>query len=253
MRRRRFGLEPAHTEVDGDRVRELRAGAATSLPELVLLPGLGAPGYLAPLAREVGRWTSATILDLPGWRAGRPRAAEPTIAGIARVTAAWLAARGGGPVVLLGHSTGAQAAARVAVMVPGCLVGVVLAGPTFDPAARLPRGAATRIARTLPYEVVGEILAVAPSYLASGMLPLWRMLRDGQADRIEDVVGRIRVPRLVVTGEHDGVAPPAWARSLADRAGAAFVVLPGGHNAPYRHPGTTSRALERAVRSWTAA
>ena len=48
-----------------------------------MVPGLGAPGYLAGWARALALHTTVVVLDLPRWRWGRARACPPTVRGIA--------------------------------------------------------------------------------------------------------------------------------------------------------------------------
>lgn len=55
-------------------------------------------------------------------------------------------------VALLGHSTGAQATVRAASLVGDRLAGLVLAGPTFDPAARTVPKLLRRAAPILAHE-----------------------------------------------------------------------------------------------------
>jgi pimeloyl-ACP methyl ester carboxylesterase len=199
---------------------------------------------------RIATWTRATVLDLPGWRWGRATACRPTVAGIATATARWLAERDR-PVILLGHSTGAQAAIRTALLVPDRLVGVVLAGPTFDPAARSIPVLLRRAVSTLAHERPGEIPAVLPSYLHSGGYGVLRMLLDALRDRPEDRAGQLKVPVLTVTGERDGFAPPAWAHHLATMAAGRCAVLPGAHNACFPFPVQADSALRAAVLTWT--
>jgi pimeloyl-ACP methyl ester carboxylesterase len=237
--------------VAGRPLRLLTAGTVADLPEVVVLPGLGAPGYLAPWVREIARWTRATVLDLPGWRWGRPMACSPTVAGIGAAAAQWLTEQDRRGIVLLGHSTGAQAAVRTALVVPDRLVGVVLAGPTFDPAARRIPMLLRRAVSTLAHERPGEIPAVLPSYLHSGGYGVLRQLLDALRDHPEDRVGQLRAPVLTVTGERDGFAPPAWARHLAELAAGRCAVLPGAHNACFPFPVQADTALREAVRTWS--
>jgi pimeloyl-ACP methyl ester carboxylesterase len=246
----RAGWRAEVTAVTGRRVRSLVAGQATDLPEVVLLPGLGAPGYLIPWARRLASWTRVTVLDLPGWRWGRATACPPTVAGIGAAAAGWLVERQRPDVVLLGHSTGAQAALRTALLVPDRLVGVVLAGPTFDPAARSITPLLRRAVSTLAHERPGEVPAVLPSYLHSGGCGVLRMLLDAVRDRPEDRAGQLRVPVLTMTGERDGFAPPAWAHQLAILAAGRCAVLPGAHNFCFTHPVQADAALREAVRKW---
>jgi pimeloyl-ACP methyl ester carboxylesterase len=250
---RRYRLPSTVTGVDSRPVRSLTVGTRLKLPEVVLVPGLGAPGYLVPWARELGSWTQATILDLPGWRAGRPQACAPRLAGIAAATAGWLAATDRHQVVLLGHSTGAQAVLRAALRIPDRLAGVVLAGPTFVPPARSPLRLLARAGRTVLHESPAELRAVLPSYLHSGGAALLRLLISGLRDRPEDSITGLRVPVLILTGEHDGLAPPAWAAELAalvTGAPASFAVLPGGHNGHFRYPRQAGEVVYDAVSGW---
>ena len=124
----------------GDRlVRDLSTGELADLPEVVIRPGLGAPDYVEPWSREMGHWTRATVLDLPGWRRGGGRASPSTVPGVAAGAAGWLTETDRRDLVLIGHSSGAQSAILAALAVPDRLAGVVLAGPTLEPGARIDR------------------------------------------------------------------------------------------------------------------
>ncbi|HEU4547943.1 MAG TPA: hypothetical protein VFR88_16775, partial [Microlunatus sp.] len=246
-----YGFTATVTTVDQRPVRSLSAGRRLDLPEVVLLPGMGAPGYLAPLAREVSAWTQATVLDLPGWRAGRARACPPTLTGVAVATARWLETTDRTGIILFGHSTGAQSTVRTALLTPERVAGVVIAGPTFDPPVRQFPVLLRRLPVALRREPLGEIGVVAPSYLASGGVDFVRFLRTALSDRPEDLISRLAMPVLVLTGEHDGLAPPRWAQHLADLASAPCRVLPGSHNAPYPYPGEADAALHQAVQTWS--
>lgn len=237
--------------VGGRPLRLLVAGKVAGLPEVVLVPGLGAPGYLAPWVGQIASWTRATVLDLPGWRWGRARSCQATVAGTGTAVAQWLIEHDKRNIVLLGHSSGAQAVLRRASMVPDRLVGVVLAGPTFDPTARGIPTLLRRAVTTLAHERLDELPAVLPSYLHSGGLGLFRFLADALRDRPEDLAGQLRVPVLLVTGERDGFAPPAWAHHLATLAAGRCTILPGAHNACFPYPELADAALREAVLAWT--
>jgi pimeloyl-ACP methyl ester carboxylesterase len=248
LRRDPYGLVETTTTVAGRPVRELASGRPRGRPEIVLLPGLGAPGYLAPWARQSATWTRATLLDLPGWRAGRARSCAPGLDAIAAATGSWLEATHRHGVLLIGHSTGAQSVLRTALHMPDRVAGVVLAGPTFAPEVRTRAALLRRAFGTIAHETPAELMAVGPSYLHSGGGPLLRFLLSALPDRPEDLVPRLTVPVLVVTGEHDGFAPPQWAHRLARLASAPCVVLPGAHNAPFPFP----READAAVQDFAA-
>jgi pimeloyl-ACP methyl ester carboxylesterase len=249
MRRRSREWRVEAGRVDDRPLRLFVAGAVTGLPEVVLVPGLGAPGYLAPWVNRIGRWTRATVLDLPGWRWGRARTCPATLAGVSEATARWLVEQDRRDVVLIGHSTGAQAALRTALLVPDRLAGLVLAGPTFDPAARTVGRLLGRAASTLIHERPAELPAVLPSYLHGGPGVL-RFLFHALPDRLEERAGQLRVPVLVMTGQRDGFAPPKWAHRLAELAGGRCTVLPGAHNACFPYPELADAALREAVLDW---
>jgi len=103
-----------------------------------------------------------------------------------------------------------------------------------------------RAARTVPHEVPAELPVVLPSYIASGGRPLLQLIRSAMVDRPEDQVQELTMPSVVITGQHDGFAPPAWARHLAELASAPYVILPGAHNGCFPH----AQAADAALRSF---
>jgi pimeloyl-ACP methyl ester carboxylesterase len=111
--------------------------------------------------------------------------------------------------ILLGHSTGAQAALKTAQLTPELIRGLVLAGPTLHPDARTMPALLKRAIQTLPHEVPAQLPAVIPSYIASGGRPMLRLIRSAMADRPEHQVRQRTMPSVVITGRHDGFAPPA--------------------------------------------
>src|SRR3954451_10381604 len=226
-------------------------GRVGAWPDAIFVPGLGAPGYLMPWVRRLAKWTRVTVLDLPGWRWGRARHSPPTLDGVADATVERLRSSRR-PVVLVGHSTAAQSAALVAHRAPELLAGLVLAGPTFDPAVRGLGSLSSRVARTLPHESPGEVPAVLPHYLHSGMIPLARLLADGLR-RGASVYQPAAVPTLIVTGRHDALAPPSWAAELARRLSAPAVAVPGGHNFCFTHPADAEHVLRSAMAEWALA
>ena len=211
---------------------------------------IGPGGLLTGLTKTV----LETALDVeltgaPGlrqarpWRGGRARSSAPSLAGVATTTSDWLEATDRSGVVLVGHSTGAQSVLRTAVHVPGPVAGVVLAGPTFDPPARSVPSLLRRVGATIVHERPSEALAVGPSYLHSGGVPLLRFIHSALPDRPEDLIVQLTMPVLVLTGRRDGLAPPGWAEHLARLVGAPSVVIPGAHNAPFTHPQAADAAL----------
>lgn len=233
----------------GDRpVRSLVTGRPRAgVPEVVVVPGLGALGYLVPMVHACAAWTRVTLLDLPGF--GHPTTAPlpADLATVARALTAWLHEVVDAPVVLLGHSTGAQSALRATVAAPDAVAQLVLAGATFPPRARTAGALLRGAARTLVHEQPAQAAAVAPYYLR-GRGRLSELLRSALADHPEEALDAVQPPVLVLRGQRDRLCPQDWARELAARTpGGRLVVLPAAHNFPWTFPVETSRLLEEAA------
>ncbi|MCU1692644.1 MAG: hypothetical protein JWM64_1735 [Frankiales bacterium] len=221
--------------------------ARPGVPPLVVVPGLGALGYLLPTLRRSAGWTQVHLLDLPGFGHRDTARLPADLATVSRVLTAWLEEVAQEPVLLLGHSTGAQVALRAAVAAPARVRSLVLGGVVFPPGRRTLTGALRGVLRALPHERPGELPATFPYYLR-GARRLPELVRSGLRDRPEDLVPSLRVPLLVVRGEHDALCPPSWAALLAERAPRGLVqVVPGGHNSVWTHPVETDAALRGAL------
>jgi pimeloyl-ACP methyl ester carboxylesterase len=232
-----------------DGVRCLRAGppAGVHRPHVVVVPGMGALGYLVPLLRELGRReVTATLLDLPGFGSTRRRQSGASVHGIGEATAdvvRHLARVGELPdvsTVLVGHSTGAQAAARAAVAVQDdvSLAAVVLAGPTVAPTQRSLRRLLTAAPAAFLADSPRE-LRVVPDFVRGGRGTV-DLLRSAVADRPERVVARLRAPLVITAGRLDAIAPRWWLDVLAGSAvrsrAVRVVTTPGSHNNPFTCP-----------------
>jgi pimeloyl-ACP methyl ester carboxylesterase len=257
-----------HGDVDVVRRRPVQVLTTTPndapVPDVVLLPGLGLPGYLVPTMRALAdRGVTSTLLDLPGFAGAGPRTCGPSVAEVADAAATWLADRcaggrrtpSGAPVVLVGHSTGAQCALRAAVQLPddGPVGGLVLAGPTVAPEQR-------RLARLLAAapsayrrESVKELLVL--KYVARWAPDVVRMLLSSTRDAPEQTIGRLRLPVLLTAGRQDSFAPPSWLATLSRSAvrspSARIIRLPGSHNNPFTHPVPFSGLVVALLRSTT--
>lgn len=238
---------PTGTAV-GRPVRSLWTGAARSAtPEIVLIPGLGALGYLLPTVRACGLWTRVHLLDLPGFGHRSTARCPATLAATADAAAAWLRDVPERPMLVVGHSTGAQVALRAALAVPDRVAGLCLAGPTFPSQARRWRGLARATIRTARHEPLRLVTATFPEYLR-GRGRVLTLLRTAMADRPEKAIERVGCPVFVARGEHDHVCPRPWAASLAAAASEGHTaMLPGAHNFTFTHPAAASTWLRRAA------
>ena len=234
--------------VGGRQVRSLRvdgtdrAGHPDSMdPLVVVLPGLGLPAYTLPTADALARrGLDCEVLDLPGFGSSRPCPTRPNIHAVGLGAAAWV--RTHAPcraVVLLGHSTGAQAALTAALALGGERddLSLVLAGPTFAPGQRrLPR-----LAAATPFAYRDDRLReLHPSEIGHGRTAILTMLLSGVRDAPEERIAAVRFPVTVTSGVHDAYAPIDWLDTLTTSASAARVtrtsLLPGSHNNLFTHP-----------------
>ena len=211
-------------------------------PLAVLVPGLGLTRYLRPTAdRLVASGFSCAVLDVLGSRSWSGLTRTPDVESAGRTVARWVAAqRPTGRCVLLGHSTGSQAALFAATELQDTIpeLALVMAGPTFRPEhrrlARLALAALTAYRKDSPAELV--VLTTVVRH-ASGV---WSLLRSGMRDVPERRIRHLRVPLTLTAGEADALAPVAWLMHLAACAGTAETptvrVLPGSHDNPFTHP-----------------
>ncbi|MGI5271873.1 alpha/beta fold hydrolase [Nonomuraea sp. CA-218870] len=232
----------------GRRVRSLEAGHGGET--VVLLPGLGAVGYMKDTLAGCASWARAFLLDVPGFGHRPPRPCPAEVPAIAAVVGAWLETVPEGPVILAGHSSGAQAALRAAAAHPARVRALVLLGPTFPPRQRtLPR-AALPFLRTVVRESPSVLSATVPYFLRGGPAAVLRCVRTAQADAPEYLIGKISCPVLVVRGARDRMCPKAWADGLAITApGGRSVTVPGAHTFPLQHGGMTAALIAEAARA----
>lgn len=236
----------------GPALRRLSAAppVESDRPPVVWIPGLGAVGALLPSARRCAEHTACHLLDVPGFAAPAERAPTPPLVGpLADLVANWLTGVPGSPVVLVGHSTGAQVALRAAVRNPDRVRALVLLGMTFPPRLRRAAPMLRAAAGTAVREPVRLLGAVLPDYLRAGPLRLTRYLDSARGDHPEDVLPQVGCPVLLVAGARDPLAPPAWIEEAAMHApGSRTVTLPGAHGFPYSAPEATAAVVLRAAR-----
>lgn len=211
-------------------------------PLVVVLPGLGLPSYAAPTVRALAhRGATAVLLDLPGFGERGLLGASPNITGVGVAAAQWIRRRHHrGRLLIVGHSTGAQAALTtgLAVQQEHPDAEMVLAGPTFVPAQRRLGALIRSTPRAYRDDSLRE-LRVLPA-VARGRLGVWTMLRSGLRDAPERRIAELRLGVTLTAGRTDAFAPSWWLDLLAASARRAayadVVVNPGSHNNLFTHP-----------------
>ncbi|MEU1014019.1 alpha/beta hydrolase [Streptomyces sp. NPDC005890] len=214
---------------------------------VVLVPGLGAPGYLLSTADRCARSGPVRVLDVPGFEDPLGPACAVTLGSLADTVSRWLAEVAPAPVVLAGHSTGAQVALHAAARRPDRVAALVLLAPTFPPHLRRTGPLVRAFARTALHESPGVLPAVLPAYLKAGPRRLTACVRSAQSDAPEQLMPAVHCPVTVAVGERDALSPLHWADGLASRTSHGRVVLvPGAHSFPHTSPGITAVVLEQA-------
>jgi pimeloyl-ACP methyl ester carboxylesterase len=232
-------------QVGGRRFRSLQAGWwHGDGPDVVLVPGLGALGYLVDTLAACGEGARAHLLDVPGFGHRAARVCPAGIGAVAEAVCGWIDEVPGGPVVLVGHSTGAQAALHVAAARPELVRSLVLLGPTFPPEQRAVKDLVRPFVRNFLHESPALVPATVPDYLRGGPGEIARFIRSAQRDEPEQVITRVRCPVLLVRGEYDAFAPLAWVERLAVAASdGRLEVVDGAHTFPFRRGVITARLV----------
>ena len=180
------------------------------------------------------------------------RRADPEldVPGYAGAVVEWLDAAELGPVVLAGHSSGTQVAARAAVQAgmrdDRRVVAVVLASPTVAPIARpLPR-MLLRWRLDGRHEPPGLTGSHLREWRRAGVRGLLHLVRVHLRDRIEESVIALTVPLLVLRGAEDRLTTGEWARGLAAAVPSGrYQELPGAHTFLWADPGSWSAPVRQ--------
>jgi pimeloyl-ACP methyl ester carboxylesterase len=230
------------------RMRSRVLGSQGDLPPVVTVMGLAVSDYLMP-AQAALTWTQTHLVDLPGLAGSGDPPHRLDVAEYADAVTEWLTSSGLPPVVMAGHSSGTQVAARVAAAVPDRVVATVLASPTVDPKARSVPKVLYHWRRDAAYPMPGLSESHRPEWRRAGFGQLVHLLRAHLRDRLEDTVPGIRGPLLVLRGEQDRLSTPGWVRHLADLAEDGRVVtVPGPHTFLWCDPGSWSAPVRELVR-----
>jgi pimeloyl-ACP methyl ester carboxylesterase len=233
-------VEPVTTYRDTSfgRMRSRAVGwPRDDVPEVVLVQGMAVADYLLPGLAALGEWTRAHLVELPGFAGSGDPPRPLDVAEYGAAVADWVDGAGLERIVLMGHSSGTQVAARAAARHPPAVRAVVLASPTIDPRYR--GWGRLFVAWQLDgrREPPGLTESHEPEWKRAGPRRLLHVVRIHLADRLEDVVPRLRVPVLVLHGDEDRVCTERWARSLGERAAeGSFVSMPGAHTFPWADP-----------------
>jgi pimeloyl-ACP methyl ester carboxylesterase len=194
---------------------------------IVLVHGFSSSRALKPLIRALGSRRPVFAPDLPGFGLSDQPIHPLDIPGLADALRRWMLDNELAPAIVIGVSFGCQVAVDLAARHPAAVDRLVLVGPTFDPDARTPARLAMRWVRNAHRSSPRLAPAVVHGVLDAGPWRSMRTLRRALEDPVEDKLGEIEAPTLVVRPEHDRLVPAEWPAEVAELIpDAELVVLP---------------------------
>jgi pimeloyl-ACP methyl ester carboxylesterase len=237
---------------EGNEVAVYAANPVPQKPAIVLVHGIGTSHrYFAPLHAELDSGGDTVSIDLPGFGGVAKPRETLTIEGHARVLSAVFDQFGWGPVVLVGHSMGAQVVTELALVRPDLVSHLVLIGPVTDPRRATALQQGLSLGRdTLREPMAGNLLVLA-DYLRCG--PLWfvAQLPTMLAYRTDLAVRTVVAPTLVIRGGNDPIARTSWCQRIVSQARDGECVVLAGHRhlVQFSAPTSTAEAIIEFVRS----
>ncbi len=214
----RVDLDSLWAIVEGRRMhaRVSLRKASLGSPKIVMVHGLGVSShYMVPTAVRLAPYCFVYAPDLPGFGKSAHPPHVLDIPQMADALNAWMEAIGLESAAFLGNSLGCQVIVDLAVRYPERVECAVLTGPTFDRKARASvLSLLLRVARDGHWEPKSLSPIIVYDYLSAGLIRIAITLRYGLRDDVGRKLPFVRVPALVVRGEHDSVVPLGWARRV---------------------------------------
>ena len=222
------------------------AGApAEPRPVFVLVHGIGmSHRYLRRLQAVLAGAGTTHAVDLPGFgRSPRPTQGV-TIERYADYLGELLPQLSDAPVVLVGHSMGAQFVTETAARYPELVAQLVLIGAVTDPTRDTAVQQARALARDTLKEPASGTFIVLGDYLRCG--PRWYLatLRPMLAYRTDLRLREVSAPTLVIRGQVDPVSRHEWGVHLAGQAPRGRLLeLPGRHLVQFSAAASTAAGI----------
>jgi pimeloyl-ACP methyl ester carboxylesterase len=220
-------------EVDGLAFRVLLSSppGAGPGPAIVLVHGIGmSHRYLSRVNDVLAQHRAVYSIDLPGF-GGLPKPGiDVGVAAMASALGGVIESLNAGPVVLVGHSMGAQWVVEVGAQRPELATDVVVIGPVADAEHRSLASQLIALVRDTFGETPAINAIVLTDYLRCGVPWYLAQVRHMLTYRIEDRVSALSMPLLVIRGSRDPIAGLEWCRRLRDSAVRARLVLIPGHH-----------------------
>ena len=153
------------------------------------------------------------------------------------------------PAVLVGHSSSCQVVAEAAAAAPGRVAGLVLIGPTTDPAANTWGRLVIRWLRTARHERPSMIPSLTRQYARTGLVAMFRAMDAARCHEITAAVATASAPVLVLRGTHDRIATRPWVDEVARLGNGQARTLPAGaHMVVMTHGPLVAAAMRAHLR-----
>jgi pimeloyl-ACP methyl ester carboxylesterase len=222
---------------------------AVDEPVFVLVHGIGmSHRYFNRLHGELAVAGTVHSVDLPGFGRSAKPAHGVSIEQYADYLGELLPILSDRPVVLVGHSMGAQFATETAVRHPELVAHLVLIGGVTDPNRGTALRQALDLGRDTLLEPLSGTLIVLGDYLRCG--PRWYLTTLGpMLDYRTDLrLAEVSAPTLVMRGESDPVCRHEWGVHLAEQApNGRLIELPGRHLVQYSAAAATAAGIREHV------
>jgi len=221
------------------------AGAAVGAPAVVLIHGIGVSHrYLQRLHGQLSESVDTYSIDLPGFGATPTPEHTLTVAEQATYILGALEQLGVLEFVAVGHSMGVQFAVEAQRQQPSRIPHLVLMGPVVNDQRRTVAQQALALGRDcLFFESPSSNALVLTDYFRCGLSWYLKNLRIMMDYRLEDRIGGVDSPVLILRGANDPVAPADWCRRLVDRGARSQLLEVDGTGHVVQH----NRAAEVAA------
>jgi pimeloyl-ACP methyl ester carboxylesterase len=215
-------------------------------PTYLLLHGIGL-SHRAFIGLEAHLSRSGRVInfDLPGFGSTPRPSHRMSVEEYAVAIRRELQTRDAGPVVVVGHSMGAQFAVELARQDPDAVTHVVLVGPVVDEKKRTLAAQSLALLRDSALEPPRTQFMVITDYLRCG--PRWflREVRSMLDYPTHAAITDITQPVLVMRGENDPIADASWCEALRRYAvdGSVVTIANKRHNVVHSDPSASAAAI----------
>lgn len=239
-------------EIEELEIQVVASEPSSSDATFVLVHGLGvAASYFEPLARELRSRGQVVAVNLPGFGPTKDPDHSIRISQFARVAREAVTRSGFTEAVWVGHSMGTQVVTEAVAQDPTIATRMVLLSPVVNLEERRARTLAWRFARSAARESLASAGAAVKALLSGGLWSFFRTFPVMLAYPIEERIRAVPTDTLLITGDLDQTAPPAWLDYLADRCGGtatAQVVEHASHQAMFTRPDVVAELICRGCR-----